>query len=75
MFKKNKIVNEKLTEKSSADSIPFKDINKASIVVESKSNVLVQKKKKKRNLYAGLNPLVFKNRDFCKNKSKKPSTS
>jgi len=71
-YKKNKILSEKPTEKLPKSSTLNKSIEKTS-KAEEKIETIVNKKpkKKKRTLYAGLNPLVFKN--LNKNTLKNPT--
>lgn len=69
VYKKNKTSNQKSTEKLLKNSTLKKSIEK-TLKTEEKIETIVNKKlkKKKRTLYAGLNPLVFKN--LNKNKLK-----
>ncbi|KAL4135070.1 hypothetical protein QTP88_006727 [Uroleucon formosanum] len=62
VYKKNKTLNPKPIEKLVKNSTVNKSIEKTS-KTEDKVETIVNKKpkKKKRTLYAGLNPLVFKN--------------
>lgn len=65
VYKKNKILKEKSTIELPKISTPIKSIDKHSDVLsetEEKVEKMVKNKpkKKKRTLYAGLNPLVFK---------------
>lgn len=73
LFDKNRILKEKTSIKSSTHT---KIIDKTPVIKEEIAETVNKRKikKKKRNLYAGLNPLVFKNRDLCKNKFKKLKT-
>lgn len=49
----------------------LQNINESPKVEEKNFNPISKKpKKKKRNLFAGLNPLVFKNNSLCKKKKK-----
>ncbi|XP_015369577.1 PREDICTED: uncharacterized protein LOC107165729 [Diuraphis noxia] len=62
IYKKNKISNQKSTEKLPISSTLNKSIDKTSKTEEKAETIVNRKlKKKKRTLYAGLNPLVFKN--------------
>lgn len=62
MYKKNIILNQKPTEKLLKSSTVNKSIEKTSKTEEKVETIVSKKpKKKKRTLYAGLNPLVFKN--------------
>jgi len=71
-YKKNKILNQKPTEKLLKSSTLNKSIEKTSKTEEKVETIVNKKpKKKKRTLYAGLNPLVFKN--LNKNTLKKPT--
>lgn len=72
MFKKNKVSKNKSIEKISKKSTVVEKINEA---LECQKNTIdstdkKKSKKKKRNLYAGLNPLVFKNKELNKTKLK-----
>lgn len=61
VYKKNKILNEKSTTELPKISTPIKSIDKTPETEEKVEKVVKNKpKKKKRTLYAGLNPLVFK---------------
>lgn len=72
VYKKNKILNQKPTEKLLKSSSLNKSIEKSSKTEEKVETIVIKKpKKKKRTLYAGLNPLVFKN--LNKNTLKNPS--
>ncbi|CAI6358513.1 unnamed protein product [Macrosiphum euphorbiae] len=62
VYKKNIILNQKPTEKLLKSSTVNKSIEKTSKTEEKVETIVSKKpKKKKRTLYAGLNPLVFKN--------------
>ncbi|NP_001280331.1 uncharacterized protein LOC100160849 [Acyrthosiphon pisum] len=63
VYKKNKILNRKPIEKLPKSSTVNKSIDEKTSKTEEKVETIVNKKpkKKKRTLYAGLNPLVFKN--------------
>ncbi|XP_025190837.1 uncharacterized protein LOC112591287 [Melanaphis sacchari] len=62
VYKKNKISNEKATEKLPKVSTLNESIDITSKTKEKVETKVEKKpKKKKRTLYAGLNPLVFKN--------------
>lgn len=73
VFNKNKISNNQCVEKLPT-SLPAKSIYEISKVEEEiidKSKTDTKKsKKKKRNKYAGLNPLVFKHKDLCRKNEK-----
>lgn len=72
MYKKNIILNQKPTEKLLKSSTVNKSIEKTSKTEEKVETIVNKKpKKKKRTLYAGLNPLVFKN--LNKNTIKNPT--
>lgn len=74
VYKKNKISNQKSTEKlpKSELSTLNRSIEKTSKTEEKVETIVNKKpKKKKRTLYAGLNPLVFKN--LNKNKLNNPT--
>jgi len=61
VYKKNKKLNEKSTTELPKISTPIKSIDKTPETEEKVEKVVKNKpKKKKRTLYAGLNPLVFK---------------
>lgn len=61
VYKKNKILNIKSTIELPKVSTPIKSDEKTSKTEEKVENMVKNKpKKKKRTLYAGLNPLVFK---------------
>lgn len=70
VFKKNKILNDK---KISKETTVVENISETSKLQKNTIDSTDKKKskKKKRNLYAGLNPLVFKNRELNKTKLKK----
>lgn len=72
VFTKNKVLNDKSTVNVSKKSTSVKNICETPEVKEEKVDIIYKRKpkKKKRNLYAGLNPLVFKNIDLCKKKIK-----
>jgi hypothetical protein len=73
-FEKNKKLNKKPTKEVPKRST--ENIVETPKIEEVKVKMDIKKpKKKKRNLYAGLNPLVFKNRDLCKKNKKKPITN
>jgi len=62
VYKKNIILNQKPTEKLLKSSTINKSIEKTSKTEEKVETIVNKKpKKKKRTLYSGLNPLVFKN--------------
>jgi len=72
VYKKNIILNQKPTEKLLKSSTVNKSIEKTSKTEEKVETIVNKKpKKKKRTLYAGLNPLVFKN--LNKNTIKNPT--
>lgn len=73
VFKKNKILNYKLVEKIPKKSTAVENISETSELQKNTIDSADKRKpkKKKRNLYAGLNPLVFKNRELNKSKLKK----
>lgn len=74
VYKKNKILNQKPTEELLQTSTLNKTIEKTSKTEEKVETIVNKKpKKKKRTLYAGLNPLVFKN--LNKKKLKNPTTN
>lgn len=67
VFSKSKKLKDKSTKKTLENSILVHNIDSTPNIVEEKLKTL-KKKKKKRKLYAGLNPLVFKNRYLSKKK-------
>lgn len=67
VFSKSKKVKNKCTKKILENSVSIHNIDNTPNIAEEKVKTL-EKKKKKRNRYAGLNPLVFKNRNLSKNK-------
>lgn len=74
LFNKNRILKEKISIKSSTQP---KAIGETSVIKEKITETVNKrkpKKKKKKNLYAGLNPLVFKDRDLFKKNIKKIKT-
>lgn len=72
MYRKNKILKQKPTEKLLKSSTLNKNVEKTSKTEEKVETIVNKKpKKKKRTLYAGLNPLVIKN--LKKNTLKNPS--
>lgn len=74
VFEKNKKLKKKSTKEVPKRST--EKIVETPKIEEVKVNMNIKKpKKKKRNLYAGLNPLVFKNRDLCKKNKLKSVTS
>lgn len=67
MFNKSKILENKSTKKPSESSILVENINATSKCVKEKLNTTEKKKKKKKKIpFAGLNPLIFKNKVFSK---------
>lgn len=73
VFVKNKIPDEKYREKRLQSSLAENIVETPKTEVKNENVVTIGKKKtkkKKKNLFAGLNPLVFKNKDLCK-KTKK----
>lgn len=73
VFNKNKVSSNQCIEKL-PKILPDQNIEEVSKVKEEfidESKIEKKKlKKKKRNMYAGLNPLVFKNKNVFKKKSK-----
>lgn len=72
VYEKNKTLNQNHTEKLINSLTLDKNIEKTSITEEKVETMIKSKpkKKKKRNLYAGLNPLVFRNLNKNVSKSK-----
>lgn len=69
MFGKKKILQKKSVIKQlcTENSMLVEHKIRTSIAVEEKLNTTEKKKKKKKKIpFAGLNPLVFKNRNSCK---------
>lgn len=70
LFEKNKELNKKFTKDKPKR---IENIVETPKIDQDQVNVKIKKpKKKKRKLYAGLNPLVFKNKDICKKNKIKP---
>lgn len=73
VFKKDKILNNKSVKQISKESTVVDNISETSELPKNTIDSADKRKskKKKRNLYAGLNPLVFKSRELNKSKLKK----
>lgn len=74
VFEKNKISDKKYREKRLKSSLVENiDETPKTLTIKNENVITISKKKtkkKKKNLFAGLNPLVFKGKDLCKKKKK-----
>lgn len=72
VFNKNKVLNNKTSNNSTNIKKNEENLNVKKVIINIKDKKK-STKKKKRNTFAGLNPLVFKNRSLRKTNCKEPN--